>query len=173
MSCNSDLSVSVAGRFYGVKFVEKSKDALTLEQLMDPSSDFHQSITDDFSAALNNPNFGSTIQSGNALNESTNNTSNFLQSGSNKEDQIMNDSVSGSDTSQFDNSIKDVNLLAGLKFWREFLEFSYDSLPFLKVLFGLCVSIGVLALIVGIRGRIRRDDSEPPETGGPPSVIEK
>ncbi len=173
LSCNSDLSVSVAGRFYGVKFVEKSKDALTLEQLMDPSSDFHQSITDDFSAALNNPNFGSTIQSGNALNESTNNTSNFLQSGSNKEDQIMNDSVSGSDTSQFDNSIKDVNLLAGLKFWREFLEFSYDSLPFLKVLFGLCVSIGVLALIVGIRGRIRRDDSEPPETGGPPSVIEK
>lgn len=106
--------------------------------------------------ALNDPSFGSTDQSGSALNNASKDTSDFLQGGSSKEDQLFSDAVKGSDTSQFDGAIKDTNLLAGLKFWREFFEFSYAQLDFYKVILGLCVSVGTIALVLGISGRLKK-----------------
>lgn len=130
-----------------------SSDFYVLKSSQDIQDDRDRAVLVD---ALNDPSFGSTDQSGAALNDATNNTSNFLQGGSSKEDQLMSDALSGADTSQFDNAIKDTSLLSGLQFWREFFEFSYEQLSFYKVILGLCVSIGTIALVLGISGRVKR-----------------
>lgn len=104
--------------------------------------------------ALNDPSFGSTDASGSALDNATKDTSDMLNNGGNKEDKLVDDALSGVDTSQFANSVTDSSLIAGLKFWREFFEFSYDQLEFYKVILGLCVTLGTLALVLGISGRV-------------------
>lgn len=104
--------------------------------------------------ALNDPSHGSTDQSGAALNDGTNNASDMLNNGGHKEDQLVDGSISGADTSQFENSVTDASLIAGLRFWREFFEFSYNQLEFYQVVLGLCVTLGTLALVLGISGRV-------------------
>lgn len=104
--------------------------------------------------ALNDPSYGSTDQSGAVLNDGTNNASDMLNNGGNKEDQLVDGSISGADTSRFESSVTDSSLIAGLRFWREFFEFSYNQLDFYQVIVGLCVTLGTLALVLGVSGRV-------------------
>lgn len=116
------------------------------------SYDFRQDIV----GALDDPSFGSTDAAGEALGSATDNAGNVLSSGSSKEDSIVSEALAGADTSQFDSVIQDTSLLAGLSFWKGFLEFTYDNLQFFKVLLGLCISVGTIALVVGVSGRVKR-----------------
>lgn len=116
------------------------------------SYDLKQDIVD----ALDDPSFGSTDSAGEALGSATENAGNVLSSGSSKEDSIVSEALAGADTSQFDSVIQDTSLLAGLSFWKGFLEFTYDNLQFFKVLLGLCISVGTIALVVGVSGRVKR-----------------
>lgn len=154
LSGDSDLSVSVAGRFYGVKFVEKSKDALTLEQLMDPSSDFHKSITDDFVDALNDSSFGSTDAAGESLFSASDSASFMIDIGKGKEDHLYSDSETVVDSHLSADGLSDVDVSAGLSFWKSFFEFVYDDIDFVEKILGVTVAISAVALIFGISGRV-------------------
>lgn len=113
-------------------------------------------LRQDIVSALDDPSFGSTDAAGEALGSATENAGNVLSSGSSKEDSIVSEALAGADTSQFDSVIQDTSLLAGLSFWKGFLEFTYDNLQFFKVLLGLCISVGTIALVVGVSGRVKR-----------------
>lgn len=113
-------------------------------------------LKQDIVSALDDPSFGSTDVAGEALGSATDNAGNVLSSGSSKEDSIVSEALAGADTSQFDSVIQDTSLLAGLSFWKGFLEFTYDNLQFFKVLLGLCISVGTIALVVGVSGRVKR-----------------
>lgn len=106
--------------------------------------------------ALDDPSFGDTTSSGGALNDATNDSNNIINDGGNKSDSLVDSSISGADTSDFDSRLNNLDLKAGLSFWRSFFDFFYGSLDFYKVLVGLCISLGTFALVLGISGRVKK-----------------
>lgn len=152
-SATYSLRLYANGSFYswGSTF-----SVLYMSAVYSPDDKDSYDLKQDIVSALDDPSFGSTDVAGEALGSATDKAENVLSSGSSKEDSIVSEALAGADTSQFDSVIQDTSLLAGLSFWKGFLEFTYDNLQFFKVLLGLCISVGTIALVIGVSGRVKR-----------------
>jgi len=126
-------------------------------------------LRQDIVSALDDPSFGSTDQASDSLNSSSGAADSMIETGKGKEDQLYSDSETVVDSHFSVDGLSDVDVSAGLSFWKSFFETVYDDIDFVEKILSVTVAISAVALIFGISGRIvsynRRAKSSKSERG--------